>query len=1158
MKLVRNTYRLIGFIVAIWLYYALPLAAQSPMATGRWAKIEVERSGLHVLTEQDAKAMGMERLDQVRVWGYGGRLLPEQIRRIAGRGLQEVPTYLHAGKLYFYAEGTTTWQYDATHAFFYHTTNHYARHGSYLISEGGTPRRMEQMQVTESAPSGKTESNLYTDLLLHEVDLVSPSHSGRKLYGESMQANPRLSFSHRIEGLKSLRMRFSFMAYPQREDSKLSALISGKPYTDLTITAREMSDLVSFSGYKIYGIDRTHLAAQSVEAEGDQVQIDFVHSAQGTISHFDYYEINAERTLRYRGTQLPFTRALSKDTPTTTADYTIDNAEGLMLFALNTPNGVQILRTSIGTSSVNLALPAQTPTGEPCHYLALSPKDAYKPRLSGRIGNQSLLDIAKTPDLLIITTNALLEQAERLSTHYKGKGYDVVVATQTQIFNEYNGGTPDATAYRIFARQLYDRYKEEYPNKSCPMQILFVGDGAHDNRKISAPWQAADVQQIEFLLSYQSVSSLDLSSYTSDDYFGVLADEAVKTNRSTGQETDPALEDLPMDVGVGRLPVRTPAQARAVIDKIIGYEAGNDHGSWRMRATFVADNGDGNSHTRQSIHISNQLESQAPALQLRKIYMSAYPRVNVGGRTTVPGAHKALLESLNEGALIINYNGHGGPQTWADEHVLSSSDIQSFTHTHLPLWITATCDFAGFDAISTSAGEEILLHPTSGGVALLSTTRVVWDIPNQLLNMAVLKELFTPNESGEYRPLGEVIRDAKNSLRLRSTPENRLNFILLGSPLTRIAMPRTDLKVGSISGKDVDEANNIVELRALEEVKLEGYVQRGSGEIDGDFSGKLEVWVYDGEEEVETVDNFDRRGSYVAPTKYKDYRNIIYKGQAQIENGRYNITFIIPKDVAYSGEKGRISLYGYDSKRQIECVGLSHNFVIRTGDAPNIDEDNEGPEIKSLTLSGQDVGRRPTIPTATLLEAVLRDKSSINLSSAGLGHRITLIIDNLAEQTYDLNNYYVASADNKGEGVVRFRLEGLRSGRHHATLLVWDVHNNVTKRSFSFDVQPGLLPHIEQVQLRYTPDSNLPHIIVEHNQIGAQLTATLKLYNMVGQLIWHSNPTRLSSSSSIESIPLSLPDALQARLPNGMYIVQIVLSGDGEAATQRSLKWIKN
>lgn len=683
------------------------------------------------------------------------------------------------------------------------------------------------------------------------------------------------------------------------------------------------------------------------------------------------------------------------------------------------------------------------------------------------------------------------------------------------------------------------------------MQLLLIGDGAHDNRKLTHDWRTSSVATTELLLTYQSVNSLDLKSYTSDDYFGIVSDERPKQG-SGPTAVYPSLHELTMDIGVGRLPVRTSEEARAVIDKIISYEAGTDRGAWKTRGVFVADNGDGNSHTRQSLEIARELESAQPTLHLSKVLMSAYPRQSVGGQVSVPGAKRAFNDALERGVLLVNYNGHGSPKSWADEQILTQTDVQSFTHKHLPLWITATCDFGNFDALPTSAGEDILLHPTSGGVALLTTTRVVYDLPNVLLNKAVLRELFRLDSQGRPRPLGLVIRDAKNSLRQMSSPENRLNFILLGSPLTAIQLPSHHAELTTIGGATL-ELGRSVEVQALETVRVEGFVRQADGAIDGDFAGDIEVTIYDSEQELETIDNFNRSGTNVSAVRYHDYINIIHSGRARVEGGRYQFDFVVPKDVAYSGRNALISLYAYDQARKLEVVGVDSRMAIRSGNN-SVTPDVTPPSIRELKLAGQDVDSEPRIASSAELYALIYDNTAINLSGAGIGHRITLEIEGVQPMTLDLTPYYTPASLGQGLGSIRLALSNLKSGRYTAILNVWDVHNNVTRHPFAFVVQEGLAPHIERLQLiPSTIGSNEVVLKAWHSQAGRELSARVWIYDMSGRIVAQHNASKLTTSSGTP-LSIGLTETL-APLPMGSYVLRLGLRGETGAEGYASLLW---
>ena len=119
--------------------------------------------------------------------------------------------------------------------------------------------------------------------------------------------------------------------------------------------------------------------------------------------------------------------------------------------------------------------------------------------------------------------------------------------------------------------------------------------------------------------------------------------------------------------------------------------------------------------------------------------LHAYKKEYGGGKASYPDIRAGIQKQLRSGALIINYTGHGDAESWSEEHVLTQADIQQATYENLPLWITASCDFTPFDALSTSAGEEVFLNRRSGGIGLFTTTRVAYRDPNFTINMNFLQ-----------------------------------------------------------------------------------------------------------------------------------------------------------------------------------------------------------------------------------------------------------------------------------------------------------------------------------------------------------------------------------------------------------------------------------
>lgn len=74
---------------------------------------------------------------------------------------------------------------------------------------------------------------------------------------------------------------------------------------------------------------------------------------------------------------------------------------------------------------------------------------------------------------------------------------------------------------------------------------------------------------------------------------------------------------------------------------------------------------------------------------------------------------------MEEGSFVINYNGHGSEEGWAQEKLLTFSDILNWRNQKQPILFTATCQFGKFDNPAIVSGAELsLLNATGGAIAL--------------------------------------------------------------------------------------------------------------------------------------------------------------------------------------------------------------------------------------------------------------------------------------------------------------------------------------------------------------------------------------------------------------------------------------------------------
>src|SRR6185436_14793256 len=377
------------------------------------------------------------------------------------------------------------------------------------------------------------------------------------------------------------------------------------------------------------------------------------------------------------------------------------------------------------------------------------------PHVHGKIENQNLHSLSQT-DLIIVTNAKFLTEANRLADFHRTQdNLRVVVAEINQIYNEYSSGARDVSAIRDFVKMFYDRSATDIPR-----YLLLFGDGYFENKR-DYPGNT------NYIPTYQSENSLALTqSYVSDDFFGLLDSiEGIWDPNSTEY----------LDIGVGRFPVQSQIEASALVDKVIRYETpgtvtdatacniGNSSlGDWRNVICLIADDEDSSEHLTQTETLLNGVDSYVLKFNLDKLYLDAYKQETTPGGQRYPDVNDALNNRVEKGAFLVNYTGHGGELGWAHEGILDNTMINGWDNKfNMPLFITATCEFSRFDDPDrTSAGENVLLNPNGGGIALYSTTRLVYSTPNSTLNKSLVKYMFEPI-NGEMPRLGDIFRLTK-------------------------------------------------------------------------------------------------------------------------------------------------------------------------------------------------------------------------------------------------------------------------------------------------------------------------------------------------------------------------------------------------------------
>ena len=1092
-------------------------ASESVLNSGKWVKIQVAEDGIYKLTAADLKKMGFSNLDKVAVYGYGGWPLDEDFSTTYIDDVPEVAVWRSADYLLFYGKGPRKWEYSSSDKSFIHTNNPYSNYGYYFVSEKETTGRT--MEKAASAAGATLQVTTFDDYVLHEEELVSVNSSGRELYGESFTSTLSRDFTISVPGITNDEGKAT-LSFISRGNGTITMNVDGNALISGSVSVPSDEYEVARELYR----ERAWMADK-----GETVKVNIGYSTTGHKNvHLNYFRLQMKRLLKVYD-NYTFFRSLSARG--NASRFVIQGADASTL-VFDVTDGVnpQQMETSLNGTELSFSIPASASLRE---FVVVKPSQIKAPVTVGEVANQNLHALPQQ-DMIIIAQPNFTTQAERLAEAHRTKdNLTVRVVTPESIYNEFSSGTPDATAYRRFMKMFYDRKTSE---ADAPKYLLLFGDGSFDNRKLTSAWKSVDMSNM--LLTYQTENSLSSQSYVIDDYFGFLDDADNKKS----------LQNKKLCLGIGRFPIRTVEQATQMVDKVISYMENKNTGSWKNNLCFMADDGsntDGfmTEHMEFADQLAGYVESEHPEFLVNKLYYDAYKKDMTAG--TYPDVRSGLQKLLKDGLLLFNYTGHGGTTALSDEKVLTQTDINQFTYTHLPVWVTATCDFTRFDDLNTSAGEDVFLNKSSGGIALFTTVRVAYSRPNFPINDNVIRNLFERN-NGRRRTLGEVMQATKNTL----SSVYKLGFCLIGDPAVKMAYPEFGMKVTTVNGQSVD--GNSISFKALEKITVEGEVLDASGQLVTDFTGIVNPTVKDSKVTVTCLKNSNKDDS--PAFTFTDYPNTIFIGNDSVRNGKFSFTFTVPKDISYSNLQGKMNLYAVDTESGNEAQGNFDNFIVG-GTSDTAETDTIGPEIRALYLNDTTFMDGGQVNTTPYFVAELWDKSGVNITGSSVGHDMMLVIDESTVLSYNLNSYYELLPGEDGTGIVKFPIPALEPGKHTAEFWVWDILNNSTVRTFTFEVVEGLKPFLFDVIA--TPGIAREQVTFHlmHNRPESRMRVGIMVYDLAGRQLWKHEESGTSGLFENYTVSWDLTSG-GARMRPGVYIYRAAISTDNSKDATKARKFI--
>lgn len=1107
-------------------------AENSVLSQGTWYKMGIVNTGIHKLDWNFLNDMGITPseidVEKIGVFSNYSGMLPEDNGDENIDDLQENAIELVGmddgsfdknDYILFYANNQEKWRYNPFAGRFIHSKNLYAD----TVFCFFTPDAGNKKQITTEESLSVQPTIIVTDFidyLAHENDFENLMFTGKEWFGERLtMAEPELEFTHNIPNLminKPIYLQFKLISRAF-ENSSYEVFVN-----DILVIDSTRINKVNPASEAIYAKSSTRTETFfSHDEDILTVKVVYNTSLTSSVAWIDYFVLNFERELIFENGQMGFRRpdaaALGNK-----SKFEIRNPNGKTVHVWDVTDEHNIL--NIGFNSAENLIDFTLATDSLREFIVFEDKDLFQPVSYENIENQNLHAV-NSIDFIIVSPDIFLAQAERLAQiHTEKDSLNTLVVSPGSIYNEFSSGSQDIGAIRNFMRMLYK--KDAF--KNGPGYLLMFGDGSFD-------YKHRVHENTNFVPTYESQESLKATlSYVTDDFFGLLDDD--EGAFCTGE----------LDIGIGRFPIKDIEEATTAVDKVEDYltrdiDAIND---WTKSLCFVADDGDNNLHFKQAdqqlVTIADTLN---PGFDIKKIYSDSYKKVEVPGGFRFPEVNNKLNEQVGEGALIINYTGHGGLIGWSEELILDVPMINSFDNLdNLPLFITATCEFSRFDNPEfTSAGEYVFLNEKGGGIALLTTTRLAYAHANIIVNKRIYTDLLK-REDGSIPRLGDIIRMAKNP-----SSSNFLNFTLLGDPALRLAFPDKNINTLSINDKSASAQADTI--NALTHVEIKGRIENTNGSIDEGFNGFIYPVVFDKASQYSTLGTAS--GSY--PAKFELMDKVLYRGKSTVVNGEFSFSFLVPKDITFNYGFGKISYYAFDTINYDDAWGGFTNFVIG-GLNEDAEIDETGPEI-SLFINDYSFENGAAVENEISLLANFFDESGIHSTGSSLGRDIVATLDDNYLNKMVLNTYYNSDVDTYQKGSLSFDMGELEPGLHTLSVKAWDLLNNSSTKTIEFVVKAKSDKGINEVYNYPNPFYN--RTIFNFNSEVRVQKLIVEIFSIAGQHIVTLKDESLSARDYLPGIVWNGLDNNGNMVPGGVYLYNIYITNELGETSVLQQKMIK-
>ncbi len=604
--------------------------------------------------------------------------------------------------------------------------------------------------------------------------------------------------------------------------------------------------------------------------------------------YIDWYEFDYWHTFRADSNRLEFNSDTEPEIEGK-AHYKITNfsSETIDVYAVSRSSGLtEKLTDGLVTPTNNgYQILFEDDVKRLTNYFAVS-NNAYKSiGVLTEIPPSTLRNPTIQADYIIITHKTFLDGVQPLVDFRRSQGLTVKVVEMDEIYNEFGFGLFNPFAIQFFLRYTYHSWQSP-----APTYVLLVGDAHYDYKEV---------------IVERYHGNYDLYPNFVPTYHGWAPEsgETAMDQRFVNVSGDDSLPDM----FIGRLSVQTESDLDSMVKKIIDYEQNPKVGPWQGTIVQVADDNLDNPSDDIFEKTRNRLIQEIIPIGYNTIpiYLRLVDSVNKTEKT------RALIKKgFNDGALIVEYAGHGGISTWADEGIFRLQDAVALRNRYLPFVITTTCLNGQFDKpqeFGKHCLSEEFLHGKYGAIASLSASRLTYaqanaEFDDDLFLAMFVREPFEAKQgvteiASIPSTIGKIVNDAKISFISR---ENNYRYtlgteqyILFGDPATRLAVPNLDIRT-----------------------KLEAFALNSDNQV---VILNNDVGVYDNKGTWWKADGFDTENFFATAVFQNHFDSVLgnevpQRTRSKIWKGEYGTIRLDIPPKSLPG-RGVVRLFAYDDKR---------------------------------------------------------------------------------------------------------------------------------------------------------------------------------------------------------------------------------------------------